>query len=138
MTSQHGDHLGRPALAVAGFRLWVHSRQFPDRHDADDGNWLNVTAHCGAAGASVWVSGAILMTTDLARWAEGCQQVLGGLAQEATLSPCEPNLFVTIGTVDRHGHLTLRVEITPAPGEQEHRFDFGIDQTHLPLLISQC
>ena len=59
------EQLGAPDLKVAGFQIWVHGRQFPDSTDYDDANWLRITAHAGAAGASVWVSGAILMITDL-------------------------------------------------------------------------
>ena len=36
-------------MKVAGFQFWVHDRQFPEAEDADDGNWLRVTAHCGAS-----------------------------------------------------------------------------------------
>jgi hypothetical protein len=61
--------LGTADLKVAGFQLWVHGRQFPDSTDCDDGNWLRVMAHVGAAGASVWVSEAILMVTELVSWA---------------------------------------------------------------------
>ena len=45
--------LGVPDLKLAGLQLWVHGREFPESEDADDGNWLRVTAHCGASGASV-------------------------------------------------------------------------------------
>jgi hypothetical protein len=135
---KYRENLGRPALALEGFQLWVHGREFPDSQEYYDGNWLNVTAHCGAAGASVWVSGAILMTTNLAGWAEECRQLHAGTVQEAALKSYERNLFVTIRTADRHGHLTMHVEITPEPLQQEHRFEFAIDQTYLPLIISQC
>jgi hypothetical protein len=54
------DSLGPPALQVVGFQLWIHGRQFPDAQDCWDGNWLRVTAHCGANGATVWASGAIV------------------------------------------------------------------------------
>ena len=67
--AQNADSLGPPALNIVGFQLWVHGRQFPNAQDYWDGNWLNVTAHCGANGASVWASGAIVMVADLARWA---------------------------------------------------------------------
>ena len=54
------EDLGRPDLKVAGFQLWVHGRELPETEDHDDANWLRVTAHCGASGASVWAQGAIL------------------------------------------------------------------------------
>ena len=62
------DSLGAPSLKLGTFVLWVHGRQYPDSEDAWDGNWLNVTAHCGASGSRVVVSGAVLDTASLARW----------------------------------------------------------------------
>jgi hypothetical protein len=47
------EPLGAPDLQIAGLRLWVHDRQFPMADDYWDGNWLQVTVHCGAPGASV-------------------------------------------------------------------------------------
>ena len=61
------DELGEPILKVLGFQLWVHGRQFEQATDYEDGNWLRVTAHCGAAGASVWATGSILQAQDVLR-----------------------------------------------------------------------
>ena len=44
---------GEPDLKLAGFQLWVHGRRFPESGGYYDGNWLRVTARCGASGASV-------------------------------------------------------------------------------------
>src|SRR4051812_47495188 len=66
------DHLGEPDLKVSGFELWVHGRQYPDSTDKFDGNWLRATAHSSSFGASVFVSGAILMVNDLVRWSGEC------------------------------------------------------------------
>ena len=132
------EELGEPALKVAGFQLWVHGRQFPDSTDYYDGNWLRVTAHAGAAGASVWASGAILMVPDLIRWADECEALAEGRGNNAKLSPLEPELAVTISPVDQLGHLKMRVQITPDPLNQEHTFEFEIDQTFLPVIVKQC
>src|SRR5438034_8814078 len=107
------DMLGPPALKIAGLQLWVHGRQFPEANDYWDGNWLNVTAHCGANGASIWALGAIVMVTDIARWIAECEELYKRLQGEATLDPCEPNLHVTIRALDGRGHMTMRVQITP-------------------------
>ena len=42
--------LHRSAWQPSSF--WVHGWQFPEAQDLWDGNWLNVTAHCGQSGAS--------------------------------------------------------------------------------------
>lgn len=132
------EQLGEPDLKVAGFQLWVHGRQFPDSTDYYDGNWLTVTAHGNASGASVWTSGAILMVTDLVRWGEECEALRKGQSQEAALAPLEPELKVSIRPLDRLGHFTMRVEITSDHLRQAHSFEFEIDQTYLPEIERQC
>ena len=91
---QNFDTLGPAALKVVGFQLWVHGRQFPDVQDKWDADWLNVTAHCGANGASVLISGAILMTTDIEHWAAQYQRLYQEGSGEALLDPSEPNLRI--------------------------------------------
>src|SRR5436190_11083671 len=126
------EELGEPALRVEGFQLWIHGYQFPDSTDYWDGNWLRVTAHCGGAGASVWVSGALLMVGDLIGWAQQCDALGDGRADAAELAPLEPELKVTVRRADQLGHLTVTVEITPEHMTQQHSFEFELDQTYLP------
>lgn len=130
--------LGEPDLRVAGFQLWVHGRQFPEAQDDSDGNWLRVTAHCGASGASVWTQGAILQVTDIARFGEGCAVLLEGDTPSATLDPCEPELRLSLEAVDPLGHLRAQVEITSDHLTQAHRFEFEVDQSALPGIVRQC
>jgi hypothetical protein len=130
--------LGEPDLQVAGLQLWIHGREYPGSEDYYDGNWLRVTAHAGASGTSVWVSGAILMVPDLARWADQCEVVARGKAEKACLEPMETELKVTIEALDKLGHLSMLVEITPDQITQQHSFEFEIDQTYLPGIVSQC
>lgn len=129
---------GEPDLKIAGFQLWVHGRQFPESEDYYDGNWLRVTAHCGASGASVWVQGAILMVTDIAGFGEKCAAMLSGCVRSAVLDPFEPELKVSLDGADRLGHVRARVEITPDHLAQWHRFEFELDQSYLPGIIRQC
>jgi hypothetical protein len=136
--AQNADSLGPPALKIVGFQLWINGRQFPDSQDYWDGNWLSVTAHCGANGASVWASGAIVMVSDIERWATQCDALYESGQGEAVLQPCEPNLLVSLRSSDRLGHILMCVEITPDHMTQEHRFDFEIDQSYLPSLMAQC
>jgi hypothetical protein len=132
------DSLGAPDVRLGGFQLWVHGRQFPNSNDRDDGNWLRVTAHCGANAASVWAEGAILMTSDLVLWADQCEALHAGQAVEAALSPLEPNVVVILRASDRLGHVRMTVQITPDHMTQEHTFQFELDQSHLPSVVDQC
>jgi hypothetical protein len=81
------EDLGEPALTVAGFQLWIHGREYPESEDLYDGNWLRVTAHCGASGASVWADGAIVMVTDIARFGEECEAMYARKSSSAALDP---------------------------------------------------
>jgi len=132
------EELGEPALRVEGFQLWVHGYEFRDSTDYWDGNWLRVTAHCGGLGASVWVSGALLMVGDLVGWADQCDALRDGRATEAKLAPLEPELKVFVRPADQLGHLTVSVEITPQHLTQRHFFEFKIDQTYLPEIARRC
>jgi hypothetical protein len=130
--------LGPPSLKVAGFQLWVHGRQFPEAQDADDGNWLRVTGHCGASGASVWVRGSILMVTDVEQFGRECRSLYEGKGDRAGLEPFEPELRIGLAATDRMGHIRAEVELTPEHLTQTHRMQFEIDQSYLPEIIEQC
>lgn len=124
--------LGDPDLKVAGFHLWVHGRQFSGSHDCRDGNWLRVTAHCGAPGANVWAQGAIVMVTDIAAFGDECASMLSGDIQSATVDPFEPELKVSLEAADRLDHVRVQVEITPDHLAKAHQFEFEVDQSYLP------
>ena len=129
---------GEPSLAVGGFRLWVHGRQFPARNDEWDGNWLLVTALCEAEGARVCANGPILMTGDIEEFGKSCNAVLEGAASSALLDPLEPELRVELKATDRLGHIRTVVEITPDHLRQSHRLEYEIDQSFLPEIVRKC
>jgi hypothetical protein len=79
------ENLGAPDIKLAKFQLWVHSRQFPQAEDYWDGNWLNITAHCGSRGADVWVNGSILASPDIASWLVALKEMNRVLSGEAYL-----------------------------------------------------
>lgn len=126
---------GKPDIKVGTLALWIHGRQFEDAHDYWDGNWLRATAHCGASGAHVEVSGPFLTNRELFDWAAECRELLGGTRRKAELATIEPELKVSLEAVDSLGHIAMVVDITPNHSQQEHRFHFVIDQSFLPGLI---
>lgn len=132
------DDLGEPDLKIAGFRLWVHRRQFAKSEDFYDGNWLQVTADCSASDASVRVRGAILMTTDIAGFGDNCALMHRGEIQSAVLAPCEPELKVSLQADGPLGSIRALVDITPDHQAQQHRFAFEADQSYLPGIVRQC
>ena len=131
------DNLDAPDIKLAEFQLWVHSRQFPQSEDYWDGNWLNVTAHCGSQGTDVWVNGSILGAPDFASWLTALEEMNRKLSGEANLEGIEPELRVEL-TMKSLGHIWVRVEITPDHMIQEHVFQFEVDQSYLERLIEDC
>lgn len=129
--------LGKPAIEISGLKIWVHGRQFPDMEDYWDGNWLRITAHCGAQGSSVWASGPIIHLSELHEWLISARKLNETLKGEANLECMEPELSVCIQSGSL-GQMEMEVNITPDHLKQEHRFRFEIDQSYLPQLISQC
>lgn len=130
-------HLGSPAIKLMGLQIWIIGRQFPNSNDYWDANWLNVVAHCGTAGASVWIRGPIIHLREIDHWLATTKEIQKTLTGEAKLDCIEPNLSVTLEAA-KLGHITMRVSITPDHMTQTHLFQFDIDQTYLGSLISQC
>jgi hypothetical protein len=137
MSHPSPEQLGPPSVRLSAFQLWVHSRQFPEAQDQWDGNWLNVTAHCGHSGASVWATGAILDSVALAQFRDQLERLYQTLSGEAVLESHEPNVKVRVAASDRAGHLNMRAEITSDHLAQGHWFEFEIDQSYLPETVAQ-
>jgi hypothetical protein len=134
---KRAENLGVPDVKLDGLQVWIHGRQFPNEEDYWDGNWLNVTAHCGAQGADVWTRGAILHVPDIARWLTSLEGMNQSLSGEANLVSLEPELRVELNMKGR-GQISMRVEITPDRMTQGHNFQFEIDQSYLTGLIESC
>lgn len=128
--------LRAPDLKLGPLVMWVHGYETLDSEDPDDANWLRVTLHCGGQGARVEVTGSILQTFDLTTWCDEIQTLSESLAGEAVLRPVEPNLVVRIHGLTL-GRMQVEVDITADPMHQEHRFSFGLDQSHLASLVGQ-
>jgi len=136
-TPRHAD-LGEPALRIAGFQLWIHSRPHSVSMEDPYDSWLAVTAHCGAAGASVWTFGENLLLTEIEAFGDACACLARCERSTAALAPLEPGLDILLENVDRSGHVRLRVEISPDPHTQAHSFEFAIDQTYLSGIVRDC
>lgn len=129
--------MSEPDLKFEGLSLWVRGRATPDASDYWDGNWLTVRATMQVGQSSVTTEGPILMTTDFERFRGDLARMHETLTGEASLSGYEPNLKVTL-RASSLGQIGGEVEITPDYASEFHRFDVGLDQTHLPPLIAAC
>lgn len=129
---------GSPDIKMAGLQIWVHGYQFEEADNNDARNWLRVSAHCGANGASVWVSGSYLQVYDIVKLASDADKLYKKEVKEIEMCPLEPEMRLAMKAIDSLGHIELTIEITPDHLTQEHRFQFEIDQSYLPALTSQC
>jgi len=133
----HIESLGVPDIKLSGLQIWIHSREFPEREDFWDSNWLNATAHCGAKNASVWVNGSILRNSEIADWLVALEKLNETISGEANLNTLESELSVKL-KAEQLGGISIEVEITPDPFTQRHSFEFEIDQSYLNGLIASC
>jgi len=134
---KYTENFGEPDIKLNGLQIWIHGRQYPNEEDYWDGNWLNVTAHCGSHGADVWTNGDILHVPDLARWLANLEVMNQSLSGEADLVSLEPELSVEL-KMSGLGQIQMKVEITPDHMTQEHCFLFELDQSYLESLIASC
>lgn len=125
-----------PDLRIGPFALWIFGYEHTESADYDDACWLRVTAHCGAAGTSVDVSGSILMTADLEHLQRELERMHTARTGSASLEPLEPGLAVHL-TATTHDRIDGVVEITPDPATQTHSFRFTLDTSVLPGIIAQ-
>lgn len=130
--------LGTPDLQVSGFQLWVHGLAYPESSDPKDLGWLRTTAHVGASGASVWVSGVFLEASDIQRFRDQLAAAYRAHADDAILAGHEPHLELRITNWDRLGNCRALVDLTPAPPTQRHRVEFAVDQSLVPAIIHDC
>ena len=130
--------LGPPDLALAGLQVWVHGQPYAGSAEPYDADWLTVTVHCGARGASVWVHGAVLTSSAFERLAVGARALDAQLTGVAWLASDEPELEVRLEAGGEAGQVSMQVQITPDLEAQEHTFTFFLDQSHLPAMADAC
>jgi hypothetical protein len=136
-SKQWTEQPGQPDISFSGFQLWIHGQERGDTREYwEDGNWLSVTAHCGASGADVWAQGSILQLADLVRWLKQLEDMSRTMSGRAELAPVEPNLHIKF-EMGKLGHIAMQINITPEYMSQDHEFREEIDQSYLPALIRQ-
>ena len=127
---------GPPALQAGGLRLWVHGRQFPSAHDADEGNRLRATVRCEAQGSSVRAEEAIITAGDLDRWAQECSTLPHKPISHARLSVQEGSLEIVLDEAAGLGRLRMSLPTPPADGAQA--LDFDLDGSEMTGIVEQC
>jgi hypothetical protein len=113
------ERLGQPDIELTGLRIWIHERQFPDAMDYWDGNWINVTVHCEATGASVQVRGSIIHLSEVVCLLDGVEHLYNELCGKVEMKCMEPGLSVGLEALNS-GHIDMTVNITPDHLSQAH------------------
>ncbi len=131
------ENLGFLDIELAGLQIWIHSRKYPEHQDFWDGNWLNTTFHCEARGASVWVSGDIVHSSEIADWLVALEKLNETLSGEANLDTLERYMNVKMKP-ETYQRVSIKVNISPERIFQQHYFEFWLDQSCLNDLISSC
>lgn len=134
MSKRPPELQGKPTFTLAGFNVWVLGREFDDAQDPSDDNWLRVVAQCGAQGAEVRVSGAILELAELRAWLDELLALQTSKTGAAELACTEPYLRAQVKFANGRG--TFALEITPDPLTQQHKFSFDIDHSQVSKLTS--
>ena len=124
-----------PDLRVGPFALWIIGSEHAEEAQEAE-TWLRATAHCGAAGAIVDVSGGIILTDDLDRFAAELECLHATRSGTASLIATEPYLVVKL-TWTTPDCIEGMVEITPDPGTQAHTFRFTLDPSLVPGILAQ-
>jgi hypothetical protein len=141
--------LGAPDLEAAGFRLWVHGREFPESHpDSHDHDWLLITACCEAPSATIILEGPYLRVDDLARLEQGCRELSAGNHERFELSPMENNLEIIISHEADKKHFQFDVILTPdidakcklalALYSHSHQFEYRVGDAIMHELSRAC
>jgi hypothetical protein len=126
-----------PDLEIAGLRIWICGRQFPECEDFWDGNWLHVKAVCCGFGSRVEIDGPIVHLGEIDHLASQLDVLYGSLKGKASLDCIEPNLGVDF-SVSKAGQVSVKVQITADHMQEQHQMMFEIDQTYLPPIIAGC
>ncbi|MES2354658.1 MAG: hypothetical protein V4568_09715 [Pseudomonadota bacterium] len=131
------ETLGEPDLVIAGLRVWIHGRQFPQAIDYWDGNWLRVTAYCVYPESVVRSHGPIIHLSEVVGLLRECEMLYQTLEGQAVLRCIEPNLGVEL-IAETGGHIKVQLSITPDHMTESHSFEEEFDQSYLPPIIASC
>jgi hypothetical protein len=128
------DIFGEPDIRIAGLKVWITGRQFPEATDYWDGNWLLITACCESMGARVFAQGPFIHLSEIETWHKNLRQLNKTIHGEAELSTMEPEFDAKI-VLDRRGSGSITVSLTPDHMNEQHTFTFETDQSFLQGII---
>jgi hypothetical protein len=124
-------------LKLAGLKLSVLRREFPDSHDIWDGNWLNVIGECKTLELNVKASGPFLSVAEFADLLEKLKQVDASANGRARVQIMEPTLDLTF-RASNEGQIILQVSLQADGHRQSTQCEFQLEKNIIDLAIVQC
>ncbi len=124
-------------FSLAGFRMIILGRQFPDLNDFWDGNWLVVSCECHATGSSIQAAGPFVHLSGIVELLDKLENLQSMNCSSANVNFIEPNLGMEF-EVDSLGQMKFCVRLTSDYERQDHRVTYELDQSYLATAISQC
>ena len=124
-----------PDIKIFSLEIWIHGRQFPDSEDYWDSNWMVYSAKCTDIGSEVFVQNTYFHLNEIKVLLEKLEILYSELKGEIKFDFMEPELSLKF-LVDKLGHISLEVNITPDQLNQNHTYSFAIDQSYLPKIIN--
>jgi hypothetical protein len=123
-------------LLVGGLRLWVHGRQTPGAHDADEGNRLDATIECDFP-AGPWTGDVTLMASDLAGWVMESRVLMHQPSAPARLGVREQSVGIVLEAVGSPTRIRMQVTTAPGAGTPTQTVAFDLEESDLAQTIRQ-
>jgi hypothetical protein len=124
-------------LELAGFRMRVLRRQFPNANDYWDGNWLVVNCECNESGARAVAQGPFVRISEIIHLTNTLDAVASGKLVSVDVPFMEPELSIKFSAGTR-GEVQLCVGLKTEHFSRRHQFTFCMDLTYLPRAVGQC
>lgn len=131
------ENLGIPDIELAGLKIWIHGRKYPEHYDFWDGNWLKTTILCKTNKSAVWERGDFLRNTEIEDWLLSAEKLNESFLGEANLYPLENLIKIKIKP-ETYQRISIQVDFYPNDIENSHHFNFWRDRNSLNELIISC
>jgi hypothetical protein len=126
-----------PDLSLGGFSLWVTGQPYADAEEPYGRDLLDFEALIETPCSTVRAAG-VLSAASLSGFSRDLDAIHDALAGDAVLeaSDGESRLVLTLA-MRPLGHVEAVLDLRSDPGDESHRFAWGLDQTFLGPLARQ-
>jgi hypothetical protein len=130
------DNLEKQDFILGGLQIWIHGRQYPDKTDYWDGNWLVVTIHCGSSSSDVWVKNEpALHLSQLKQWMIQLDLLSNAKEKEITFDDIEPYLKMNL-KMEADNSFKFMVEVAPCSIGKTYTYLFSLCKNDIEQAVS--